>query len=77
MAALPYEKVIDMLTGLTNCSVPEFVKLFDFLLEEAKVKALDPGAHKGNTLEQVKIILSKAVDAYHSLCIAGKWQPEL
>ena len=27
----------------------------------------------GNTLEQIKIILAKAVDAYHALCTAGKW----
>ena len=38
---LPYETVIDVLTGLTNCSVPDLVKLFDFLLQQAKMKALD------------------------------------
>ena len=37
----PYETVIVVLTSLTNCSVPAFVKLFDFLLQQAKVKALE------------------------------------
>ena len=50
-----------------------FVKLFDFLLQKAKVKSLDSDTHQGNILEQVKAILSKAVDACHSLCIESKW----
>ena len=54
--ALPYETVIDVLTGLTNCSLPDFVKLFDFHLQQAKVKAIDTDTHEGNTPEQVKII---------------------
>ena len=47
--------------------------LFDFLLQQAKVNALDTDTHEENTLEQVKAILSKAVGAYHSLCKVGKW----
>ena len=31
MVALTYEKVIDVPTDLKNCSIPDFVKLFDFL----------------------------------------------
>ena len=50
------------------------MKLFDFLLKQAKANALDTDTHEGNALEQVKRILSKADDAYHSLCTAGKWQ---
>ena len=42
------------------------MKLFDFLLQQSKAKALYTDTHEGNILEQVKIILSKAVDAYHS-----------
>ena len=71
--ALPYKTVIDVLTGLTNCSIPDFVKLFHFLLQYTKAKALGTDTHGGNMLEQIKTILSKAVDAYHSLCTAGKW----
>ena len=29
--ALPEETVVEILTGITRCSVPEFTKLFDFL----------------------------------------------
>ena len=72
--ALPDETVVDVLEGLTNCSVPDFTKLFDFLLQAARVNALElDEANKGDTLAQVKEIMSKAVDAYHALCTAGKW----
>ena len=64
--------VTNVLTGLTN-SVPDSVKQYDFLLQQAKAKALDTDSHEGNTLEQVKTILSQDVDAYHNLCTAGKW----
>ena len=70
---LTYQTVIEVLTGLRNCSVPDFVKLFDFLLQQAKVEALDTDSHTGNILKQIKAILSKAVDVYQSLCSAGEW----
>ena len=63
MGSLTDEIVIDILTGLMQCSVPNFVKLFDILFRQAKAKALDNGAYEDSTLEQVRIILSKAVDA--------------
>ena len=59
--------------SLINCSVHFFVKLFDFLWEQAKAKAIDTDTHKGNTLKWIDATLSEAVDAYHSLCTAGKW----
>ena len=34
VGALPEETVIDILSGLTHCSVPEFTTLFDFSLVE-------------------------------------------
>jgi hypothetical protein len=74
--ALPDETVVDILEGLTNCSVPEFTKLFDFLLQAARADALDLNnldEESDDTLGQVKHILSKAVDSYHALCTAGKW----
>ena len=72
--ALPDETVVDILTGLTRCSVPEFTKLFDFVLQGARADALDLGINSGgDTLADIKIILAKAVDAYHALCTAGKW----
>ena len=52
----------------------EFTKLFDFLLQNARAMALDIDDESGgDTLTQIKMILSKAVGAYHSLCAAGKW----
>jgi len=72
--ALPDETVVDVLEGLTHCSVPEFTKLFDFLLQAARVDALDlDNATKGDTLSKVKEIMNKAVESYHALCTAGKW----
>ena len=41
MNALPEETTVDILTGLTNCSVPEFTKLFDFVLQAKKLGSLD------------------------------------
>ena len=70
MGDLPNEKVNDVLTSLTNSSMPD---LFDILLQLAKTKALDTDTYEGRTLEQVKTILSVAADAHHSLCIRGKW----
>ena len=58
---------------LTNCSVQDFIKLFTSLLQQAKSDALDLDQIYGDdTLEQVKLIVHRAVDAYHS-CMAGKW----
>ena len=37
VGTLPYETVIEVLTGLTNFSVPVIKKLFDFILWQAKV----------------------------------------
>ena len=63
MGASPYEIVIDVLTGLTNCLVWDFMKLFDFILQQAKVNALSTNTHERNMLEHVKEKLSKAIDA--------------
>ena len=73
VGALPYETMMDVLTGLTNSSISDFVRLFGFLLQQAKEKPLDADIYERNTLENVKSILSKANDFYHSLCAAGKW----
>ena len=43
---LLYGKVIDVIRGLSNCSVPDFVMLFDFLWQQVKAKALDTDTHK-------------------------------
>jgi hypothetical protein len=73
--SLPDETVADILEGLTNCSVPEFTKMFDWQLQGIKVRSLklEEDNMEGDTLEMVKEILTEAVDAYHALCTAGKW----
>ena len=72
--ALPEETVVDVLTGLTHCSVPDFKELFLFFLQAARAEALDVNSSfKEDTLTEVKRLLSRAVDSYHALCTAGKW----
>ena len=72
--ALPDETVVDVLTGLTLCSVPEFTKMFDFALQRKRMEALELADEtEQDTLKEIKAIMSKAVDSYHSLCMAGKW----
>ena len=53
---LPEETVVEIFMGLTRCSVPEFTKLFDFLLQGARVNALDIDgmSSQDDTLAQVK-----------------------
>ena len=74
--ALPDETVIDVLEGLTNCSVPEFTDLFNFCLQSTRVHALsidDDLTQEKDTLSQIRDIMTKAVEAYHALCTAVKW----
>ena len=65
--------MIDVVTGLTNCSLPDSVEVVDFLLQQDEVKAIDTDTNERNKLEQVKAMLSKTVYAYYSLCTGGKW----
>ena len=71
--ALHYDMEIDVLTPQTNLSILDFVKLFYILLQQIKEKALDVDACEGRTLEQVKAIMTKAVDANHCVCTVSKW----
>ena len=71
--ALPSETMIDVLEGLTNFSVPDFTKLFDFFHQLARAASLDDDHEDDDTLKEIKKILTKAVDEYHALCTAGKW----
>ena len=71
---MPKETIVDVLAGLTHCSVPEFIKLFDFCLQGPRVEALGlDESTRDDTLAQVKELMSKAVDSCHALCTAGKW----
>ena len=74
IGALPEETAVDILTRLVNCSVPELTKLFDLMLQAACVDVLDLNADPNdNTLLQIKMIMTNAVDVYHALCISRKW----
>ena len=56
--ALPEETVVDVLTGLTHCSVPEFVEFFKCLLQAARAEALELNKTKANnTKASVKGIM--------------------
>ena len=48
VGALTYKMVVDVLTGLTNCSVPDFVMLFGFFLQQVKLSVLDTDTCEGN-----------------------------
>ena len=61
-----------MLSGLRNGLVSDCMKLFGFLLEQANEKDLGANTHEGDTLEQVKTILSKAVNFDHGHCTTGE-----
>ena len=54
VGALPYETVVDVIADLANSSVTDFMKLFDFLFEHAKVKALDTDTHEEDTLSRLR-----------------------
>ncbi len=73
---LSNETVINVLTGLTLCSVPKFSKVFDHLLQAAKAQSLvldKDEQEERNNLSNIKEIMSRAVKAYHALCTAFKW----
>ena len=48
------------------------MKLFDFLLHQAKSTSLGTDTHEGSIIKEVKTVMGKSVDAYHSLCITVK-----
>ena len=72
---LPKETPVDILTGLTLCSVEEFRTLFESFLQDAKKQALltlyEP--EKVNILNEIQLILSNALEAYCTLCQSGNW----
>ena len=70
---LPDETVIDILTGLTKCSVEQFRKIFDHLLQKEQLALLEHATHPKSTIDRVKEVLIKAVDTYNSLSTLSKW----
>jgi len=73
--SLPSETVNDILEGMSYCSVPEFAKVFEHyrITARAKISSIDDDDDDDDTLAEIKKFLVKAVDEYHALNTAGKW----
>ena len=54
VGVLPYESDIDVFTGLTNCSMPDFVKMFDFSCSKSRQKLLTLILMKKSHLSRLK-----------------------
>jgi hypothetical protein len=75
VGSLPEEAPLDILSGLSICSVPAFRETFEFQGTEERIRHLRQ-KHKagtGATLDKVRIILHEANDLYNALSTAGKW----
>ena len=79
VGALTYETVIDVLTGLTNCSVPDFMKLFDLSCSKPRWKPLTLILVKEIDLSRLRQewVRSLMLTTLHSIQVAGwhqiKW----
>lgn len=72
---LPVETPIDILTGLTICSVSEFKSLHEHCLQEQKWLALTQSTHPSvdDAFKQVISIITTAVQYYDSLNVSTCW----
>ncbi len=66
---LPQETPVDLLTGLTLCSVDEFKILFKHKLQVAKAKSLEGNHHlsQPEIMGEVRVLLASAAQYYNSL----------
>lgn len=72
---LPLETPIDIITGLTLCSVTDFKNLFEHMLQEEKMKALN-GTKRNDqqsVMAEIRIILVKATEVYDSMNTSDLW----
>ena len=74
---LPKETPLDIIEGLTLCSVPQFADIFRWMLQAARAKGMlegdafsDDALKTKGTLARVTAIPAKAVESYHALCTA-------
>ena len=68
--ALPRDTPLNLLTGFTKCSMPEFVGPFTLLLNTERVKQLENSAEQHDNalcLERVKSLTLLAINSFHSL----------
>ena len=72
---LPQETPIDILTGLTLCSVDQFKTLFEHKLQQSKVDSLQGNIHfsQDEIMGQSRAILSQAQQYYNSLNMSDIW----
>ena len=74
---LPCETLVHVLTGLTWCSVPEFVVPFELMLNTEFVRQMESGGATVNdkrTLERAKKITLMANNPFHSLNVSNTWK---
>jgi hypothetical protein len=72
---LPQEKPVDLLKGLTLCSVDQFKTLFEHKVQGAKAKSLEGNHHMSQPeiMGEVHILLASAAQYYSSLNMSDTW----
>jgi hypothetical protein len=72
---LPQEMPVDLLTGLTLCSVDPFKTLFEHKLQVAKAKSLEGNHHlsQPEIMGVVRVLLATAAQYYSSLNMSDTW----
>jgi len=72
---LPLETPIDIITGLTLCSVTDFKNLFEHMLQEEKMKALNGNKRtdQKSVMAEIRVILAKATEVYDSMSTSELW----
>jgi hypothetical protein len=69
------ETPIDIITGLTLCSVTDFKNLFEHMLQEEKMKALNGNKRtdQKSVMAEILVILAKATEVYDSMSTSELW----
>jgi len=74
---LPLDTPTHVLSGLTKCTVEEFKKPFDLMLNQERLIQLGTGVTIGGdcgpTLVKIRNIAKLANTSYHSRCMSGGW----
>jgi hypothetical protein len=72
---LPQETPVDLLTGLTLCSVDQFKTLFEHTLQVAKAEPLEGNHHlsQPEIMVEVRVLLATTAQYYSSLNMSDTW----
>jgi hypothetical protein len=72
---LPQEMPVDLLKGLTLCSVDEFKTLFGHKFQVAKAESLEVNHHlsQPEIMGAVRVLLASAAQYYNSLNMSDNW----